>query len=249
MSKHIRLYYDNDNNPNPNTRIILNGASKSVNPGNIEYYSTASGNHIFYNGPNTTETMRINNNGNISIINELHVSNNIKENSEYLSNIYVRLDQLSNLSVNNYNINKKFGYTASATTNITFNSIDYYKFDINLSSLKSITLPSTSYKYRIFNIKCFINYGIFEMDTDILPSILQYDIYMSNGQSSTIPDGINSYKNGININAIGTPENIKLENLLPTYITLLRTNDFDYLSIISKISGLNVSYIIEDYLG
>ena len=236
-----------NNNPNPNTRIILNGASKSVNPGNIEYYSTESGNHIFYNGQTTTETMRIN--SNISIINELHVSKNIKENSQYLSNIYVRLDQLSNLSVNNYNINKKFGYTASTTTNITFNSIQYYKFDINLSSLKSITLPSTSYKYRIFNIKCFINYGIFEMDTDILPSILQYDIYMSSGQSSPIPVGINNYKNGININAIGTPENMKLENLLPTYITLLRTNDFDYLSIISKILGLNVSYIIEDYLG
>jgi hypothetical protein len=87
------------------------------------------------------------------------------------------------------------------------------------------------------------------MNNDILPSILQYDIYMSSGQSSPIPVGINNYKNGININAIGTPENMKLENLLPTYITLLRTNDFDYLSIISKISWLNVSYIIEDYLG
>ena len=241
-----------NNNPYPNTRIILNGASKSVNPGNIEYYSTSSsGNHIFYNGTTANETMRINNNGNISVINELHVSRDIKENSQYLSNIYVRLDQLSNLSVNNFNINKKYGYTSSTTIPITLNITQYYKFDINLSSLKSITLPSspTNIKYRIFNIKCFINYGIFEMNADILPSILQYDIYMSSGQSSSILSGINNYKIGININAIGTPENYKLENLLPTYITLLRTNDFDYLSIISKINNLSVSYIIEDYLG
>ena len=87
------------------------------------------------------------------------------------------------------------------------------------------------------------------MNADILPSILQYDIYMSSGQSSSILSGINNYRSGININAIGTPENYKLENLLPTYITLLRTNDFDYLSIISKINNLSVSYIIEDYLG
>ena len=242
-----------NNNPYPNTRIILNGASKSVNPGNIEYYSTSSsGNHIFYNGTTANETMRINNNGNISVINELHVSRDIKENSQYLSNIYVRLDQLSNLSVNNFNINKKYGYTSSTTIPITLNDIEgYYKFDINLSSLKSITLPSspTNIKYRIFNIKCFINYGIFEMNADILPSILQYDIYMSSGQSSSILSGINNYRSGININAIGTPENYKLENLLPTYITLLRTADFDYLSIISKINNLSVSYIIEDYLG
>ena len=93
-----------------------------------------------------------------------------------------------------------------------------------------------------------MNYGIFEMTNNMIPSILQYDIYMSNGQI-TPPATITNYKSGINIYAIGTPENFKLSNLLPCYITLLRTTDFNYLSIISTIPDLSVSYIIEDYIG
>jgi hypothetical protein len=94
-----------------------------------------------------------------------------------------------------------------------------------------------------------MNNGIFEMKDNILPSILQYDIYMSNGQISTTGIGTATYNSGIHIHAIGAPENYKLNNLLPCHITLLRTNNFNYLSIISKINNLSVSYILEDYLG
>ena len=73
---------------------------------------------------------------------------------------------------------------------------------------------------------------------------------------------ISAPKSGLNICAIGTPENYKLNNILPTYITLLRNdntigvadgtgiikNSFDYLSLVSPCSNLAVSYIIEDYL-
>jgi hypothetical protein len=59
-------------------------------------------------------------------------------------------------------------------------------------------------------------------------------------------------KTDLNICAIGTPENYKLDNILPSYISLLRNDDpvhrFNYLSIISPCSNLQVSYIIEDYL-
>jgi hypothetical protein len=59
-------------------------------------------------------------------------------------------------------------------------------------------------------------------------------------------------KDSLNICAIGTPENYKLDNILPSYISLLRYDTdpykFDYLSIISPCSNLQVSYIIEDYL-
>ena len=74
-----------------------------------------------------------------------------------------------------------------------------------------------------------------------------------------------SPKSGLNICAIGTPENYNLNNILPTYITLLRKdyiedgystdqstaiikNSFNYLSLVSPHSNLAVSYIIEDYL-
>lgn len=233
-----------------NTRIIINGANRN---GNIEHYATSTGKHIFYSGGGLTELMRLESNGPIIMTNELYVSSNIKENNNYLSNIYVKLEQLSNLSVNNYNLNKKYGYTSITTTPaITINSETYYKFDIDLSSLKTIPLPSSSKKYRIFNIKCFMNNGIFEMNNNILPSILQYDIYMSDGQIKEHQTniGTNTYPNdSIHINAIGRPENYKLNNLLPCHITLLRTDNFNYLSIISKINNLSVSYIIEDYLG
>jgi len=59
----------------------------------------------------------------------------------------------------------------------------------------------------------------------------------------------NEMKNSINIIATGTPENLSLTNILPGLISLIRTTDFNYLSIVSTYSNLNVSYIIEDYLG
>jgi hypothetical protein len=233
-----------------NTRIIINGTTKSQNPGNIEYYATSTGKHIFYS-EGSTELMKIDYNGPITMNKELHVSTNIKENNNYLSDTYVKLNQLSNLSVINYNLNKKYGYIASTSSNsnfITINGSNYYKFDIDLRSLKLIT--KSDIIYRNFNIRCFMNNGIFEMNGNIVPSILQYDIYMSSGQITTSGIDTNTYPNNTtHIYAIGSPENYKLSNLLPCHITLLRTDNFNYLSIISKISNLEVSYIIEDYLG
>ena len=59
-------------------------------------------------------------------------------------------------------------------------------------------------------------------------------------------------KSGLNICAIGTPENYRLENILPSYISLLRcdsyADNFNYLSLVSPHSNLSVSFIIEDYL-
>lgn len=230
-----------------NTRIIINGTMKSQNPGNIEYYTTSTGKHIFYSG-GSNELMKIDYNGPITMNKELHVSTNIKENNNYLSDIYVKLDQLSNLSVANFNLNKKYGFISTTSASISINSTSYYKFDIDLSSLKLITKLGIS--YRNFNIRCFMNNGIFEMNGNTIPTILQYDIYISNGQISTSGINNNTYQNNtIHIYAIGTPENFKLSNILPCHITLLRTNNFNYLSIISRINNLEVSYIIEDYLG
>jgi len=256
---------DNSNN----TRILINGVAKSTNGGNIEYYSTSDGNHIFYSYGGNTEIMRLNStgnvgigistisndyklniSGNVAISNELHVSGRIKENNSYLSDIYVSSNVLPSLSINNLNLNKKFGYTGNASIEITLNSVKYWKFDIDLSSLKinTVTIDMASVLYRIFNIKCFITNGIFEMNDNIMPNILQYDIYISNNPLNTA--GITNYKNnGICITALGTPENFKLLNILPTTITLLRTNNFNYISLISKIQNLTISYILEDYLG
>ena len=229
-----------------NTRIIINGVNKISNSGNIEYYSTSTGKHIFYSGGGSTELMSLEYNGSITMKNDLNVLNSIKENNVLLTDKYVQLSNLSNLCISNYNLNKKFGYKVILDKNLTLNSTNYYKYDIDLQILKTFT--NGNLQYRIFNIKCYMNNGIFEMSNNMLPSILQYDIYMSNNYIAQ--SGItNPNTNLIHIYATGTPENYKLSNLLPCYITLLRTNNFNYLSIISTIPNLSVSYIIEDYLG
>ena len=176
-----------------------------------------------------------------TITNELITSNQIKENGYYLSNIYVKLENLSNLSVNNVNIKKKYGYSyvmKSTDSNLSINNIQYYNNNINLNNFSKATLIDNNYQ-RLFNFKCFITNDNYEDFNSGFPNILQYDIYMSS----------NIISNNINICAIGTPENYLLSNILPTNISLIRCNsNFNYLSIVSQKSGVSFCYIVEDYL-
>ena len=261
----------NINLNNFNTRIIINGYD---NTGDILYNTTTTGKHLFYSNGGTNELMRIDNTGNVGIgtvnsekfklnVNgELNVQNLIKENSSYLSNVYVKLENLSNLNINNFNLKKKFGFNCIIKDklnvgSITYNSIPYFKYDIDLRLVtKNLTNTSNNYSvnYRLFNIKCFLTNCSFETFNIGVPNILQYDVYMSSNpyiQTTTPP--IVEPKSALNICAIGIPENYKLDNILPSYITLLRydnigANNFNYLSLVSPHSNLSVSFIIEDYL-
>ena len=196
---------------------------------------------------------------NTRITGNLNVINNIMENNVPIQNTYVKIDNLSNLSINNFNLKKKFGYrnvTSGTTGAIIYNTSNYYKFDIDLRlNTKSLvnTINGNSVSYRSFNIKCFLTDCSFETFNNGLPSILQYDVYMSmNPIQPFCNPPMTTAKTDLNICAIGTPENYKLNNILPSYITLLRndnpTHRFNYLSIVSPCSNLQVSYIIEDYL-
>ena len=53
---------------------------------------------------------------------------------------------------------------------------------------------------------------------------------------------------GINICALGTPKNELLNEILPLYVTLIRTNDFNYLNVLSTVNNTKISCIIEDLL-
>ena len=206
---------------------------------------------------NTSLNQKLIVNGNSTIDGYLYVNSNIKEGADYLHDIYVKLENLSNLSINNLNLKKKFGYTcATSGPAIEYNSTNYYKFDIDLTlNTKYLvnTIATNSVCYRSFNIKCFLTNCSFETFNDGVPNILQYDIYMSSNPIPPFCDPpIAPAKTNLNICAIGTPENYKLDNILPSYISLLRNDEpiymFNYLSITSPHSNLHVSYIIEDYL-
>jgi hypothetical protein len=50
-----------------NTRIVVSGNTRSGYAGNIEYYATSNGNHLFYTTNTNIERMRINSNGLVGI--------------------------------------------------------------------------------------------------------------------------------------------------------------------------------------
>ena len=64
-----------------NTRINLFGNTSASNPGQIDYYATSSGHHVFYTTDSNTESMRITNTGNVGIgtnpTSKLHVNGTI----------------------------------------------------------------------------------------------------------------------------------------------------------------------------
>ena len=69
---------------------------------------------------------------------------------------------------------------------------------------------------------------------------------MSNKANSASPFG----DAGINICAIGFPENYKLDKIMPNNLFLMKNNtlNFDYISIVST-NIADVRFIIEDLLG
>ena len=95
--------------------------------------------------------------------------------------------------------------------------------------------------YRIFNIKCFSTDAIFRTNQiNKPPNILQYDIYMSHL--------LNLNPISINICAIGFPSNYYLNKITSGDIFILKTNNYDYISILSKFPNTNISCIITDFL-
>jgi hypothetical protein len=53
---------------------------------------------------------------------------------------------------------------------------------------------------------------------------------------------------GINICATGTPENYNLDKIPSSYLFLLRTDNYNYISVVSIVSGIKVNCIIKDNL-
>ena len=172
------------------------------------------------------------------------IENGVKLEDKYLniidaSNIYFPIANFTNEVLNNqHNLQKKYGIKVVCSTIVILNNVTYYKHDINLLTYTRLRDDNTSgSSYRVFSLKCFSTTGIFNsMILNKTPSILQYDIYMSN------------YNASISVCAIGFPNNYYLNKITSGDIFILRTNNFNYISILAKTINTTVCCIISDFL-
>jgi hypothetical protein len=225
-----------NNNENSNSIIGIGGTNYTGYYKNNFFIQAQS--NIILNANNTSNInphLFISTSGNIGIGTSLNINSNLTINGSISADNMTLSGTLNAQIINNPNIVHKYGINFTCSTATTINSTTYYKYDINLT-LYTKTLNLNSIPYRIFRIKIFNINLYFQNFTNNLPNILNYEIYMSNNSS------------GINICAIGSPENYNLSNILPTKNTLLRTNNFDYLSIISDTNNISYQAIIEDLL-
>ena len=144
------------------------------------------------------------------------------------------------LSSNQPNVQKKYGFRCICNKAIILNNETYYKHDVDLSVyIKSKIDSIDANPYRIFGLKCFSTSAIFNNTVaNKPPNILQYDIYTSHI--------INT--NTINICAIGFPSNYYLNRITAGDIFILKTNNYNYISILSRTPNLSISCIISDFL-
>ena len=201
-------------------------------------------------GDNPSSLYKLNVKGNIYSSNDIICDGNIKEDGIYLKDKYLSINDATNfintdvlrneLSSNQPNVQKKYGFRCICRTDIILNNETYYKHDVNLSLyIKSKIDSIDANPYRIFGLKCFSTSAIFNNRVaNKPPNILQYDIYTSHI--------INT--NTINICAIGFPSNYYLNRITAGDIFLLKTNNYNYISILSRTSNLSVSCIISDFL-
>jgi hypothetical protein len=145
------------------------------------------------------------------------------------------------------NVSKKYMIQFTCSTPFLMpNGITYYKYDIDLrnyTQTKIINNPSSP--YRIFKIRLWIASGYYEYLYNGNYNVLSYEVFMSN-QSQGGGGGIGSA--GINLRAIGTPENPILNGITPTQISLVRSADFNFICCLSIANNTLVYAIIEDCL-
>ena len=226
-----------------------------MNSSNI-YNSNLLSSYSIYNinnigiGDNPSSLYKLNVKGNIYSSNDIICDGNIKENGFFLKDKYLSINDATNfintdvlrneLSSNQPNVQKKYGFRCICNKAIILNNETYYKHDVDLSVyIKSKIDSIDANPYRIFGLKCFSTSAIFNNTVaNKPPNILQYDIYTSHI--------INT--NTINICAIGFPSNYYLNRITAGDIFILKTNNYNYISILSRTPNLSISCIISDFL-
>ena len=225
--------------------------SYNINNNNIiSSYSIYATNNIGISD-NPSSIYKLNVNGIIYSSTDIISDGNIKEQGIYLKDKYLLISNYTASTINTEtlkdeilnnqpNVQKKYGFRCICSKPIILNNQTYYKHDVNLSLYTKNKVDSIDENpYRIFGIRCFSTSAIFNNNIpNKPPNVLQYDIYTSHILNT----------NSINICAIGFPSNYYLNKITASDIFILKTNNYNYISILSKIPNLSVSCIISDFL-
>jgi hypothetical protein len=121
----------------------------------------------------------------------------------------------------------------------------YYKYDLDLRNYtKTQTIALTSDLMRVFKIRFWYVPSYFGSYINSEPYVSSYEVYMSNKLNPVLGRPETA---GLNIYAVGFPENNKLANILPNQLMLLRnvSGSLDYLTIVSRTAPADVYVIIE----
>lgn len=174
-----------------------------------------------------------------------------------VSNIYTTSNAVKYITLNEQpNLNKKYAFYCQTNNLISPNGVNsFYAYHLYLPDYTKtgyIDIGSgTGDTYRIFNIKCFYGTSYFQRLTNGQPNICSYTIYMSN---KAVSAGAGSGTiAGINIMAIGQPQNYYLDNLMNNDLFILRNNsatssfNWNYISILTP-QIADVRVFIEDLL-
>jgi hypothetical protein len=140
---------------------------------------------------------------------------------------------------------------ASSTFVDSTTSTTFYKYDLDLRNYTTTqVIPSEPYTgdlLRVFKISFWYIPSYFGSYINGEPYVMNYTIYMSNKSNPVFGRPETA---GINIYAVGFPENIKLANILPNNLMLLKNynSNFNYLTILSRQAPADLYCIIEDQL-
>jgi hypothetical protein len=173
-------------------------------------------------------------------------------NQTVVSNIYTTSNVCKNLIIyDTPQVSKHFAFYCQTTTPIYINggNTQYYKYDIDMTNYTTtgyIQIGSGSNDpYRIFRIRAFFGSCYFSKITNGLPDILHYEIYMSSKAAA----GGSGTTAGINIFAVGYPNNSSLNVIPPNNLFILSnpSNNFNYITLVSTSPG-DIRCVIEDLL-
>jgi hypothetical protein len=145
---------------------------------------------------------------------------------------------------------KRRGFIVSIPASATYfdGNTTFYKYDLDLRLYtKTKIIENTTDLMRIFKIRFWYVPSYFGYHIDGQPWVNSYEIYMSNKQNAILGQPETA---GLNIIALGNPENLRLANVLLNQLMLLKNafGSLNYLTIVSRTAPADVYVIIEDML-